>query len=192
MTTATAIATPETASTTATWELDPAHTQAEFEVKHMMFAKVRGRFSSIEGTLQLGPDGDIASSQVSASLKTASVDTGQSDRDVHLRSPDFFDAEQYPELKFESQSVAANKDGSLTVTGDLTIKDVTRSVKLAVNETGRGVDPWGNARVGFTARTTIDRRDYGLTWNQALEAGGILVGTDVKITLEVQAIQKNA
>jgi polyisoprenoid-binding protein YceI len=176
-----------TAATTTSWHIDPAHTQAEFEVKHMMFAKVRGRFATIEGQIELGSPEHPGSSSVRASIRTASIDTGTADRDAHLRSADFFNVEQYPELTFESRSVSPSTDGAFTIVGDLTIRDVTKSIKLEARETGRGVDPWGNARVGFTATTSIDRRDFGLTWNQALEAGGILVGTDVRITLEVQA-----
>jgi polyisoprenoid-binding protein YceI len=168
------------------WQLDAAHTQVGFEVKHMMFAKVRGRFTDVQGTRVVGPEGDDAESRASVVIRAASIDTGQTQRDEHLRSPDFFDAERFPELTFESRSVV--RDGEeLTIAGVLTIRDVTREVELSVVETGRGIDPWGNERVGFTATATIDRRDFGLTWNQALEAGGVLVGNEVRITIEVQA-----
>lgn len=180
-------ATSSTNTAATTWQIDPAHTQAEFEVKHMMFSKVRGRFAGLDGTISLGADGNVEASTVRATIKADTVDTGTKDRDAHLRSGDFFDVERFPELKFESRSVTAGKNGALTVVGDLTIRDVTRSVQLNVVETGRGIDPWGNSKIGFTATTSIDRRDFGLTWNQALEAGGILVGTDVRITLEIQA-----
>lgn len=171
------------------WTIDPAHTQVEFEVTHMMFAKVRGRFGTVEGNLQFPAGDDVASASVEAVIESASIDTGQAQRDEHLRSPDFFDVAAFPTLRFESRSVARIADGDLVVTGDLTIRDVTRSVELAVSESGRGPDPWGNQRRGFRATTTIDRRDFGLTWNQALETGGILVGNDVRITLEIQAIE---
>lgn len=181
-----------TAQDTTTWTIDPAHTQAEFEVKHMMFARVRGRLGVLSGTLHLAPEAEIGQSRVDVVLESASIDTGQKDRDVHLRSPDFFDVERFPELRFSSQSVVRTADGSLLVSGDLTIKDVTRPVTLSVTENGQGVDPWGQSRVGFSATTSIDRRDFGLSYNQALETGGILVGTEVRITLEVQAIQASA
>lgn len=174
--------------TSTTWQLDAAHTQVEFEVKHMMFAKVRGRFTEVDGTLVVGPEGDDSDSLASVVIRAASIDSGQAQRDEHLRSADFFDAERFPELTFESRSVTRDGD-ALRIVGELTIRDVTRAVELAVVETGRGTDPWGNERIGFTATATIDRRDFGLTWNQALEAGGILVGNDVRISLEVQAVQ---
>jgi len=179
-------ATTQAPGTQTIWQLDGAHTQVEFEVKHMMFAKVRGRFTDVQGTLVVGPEGDDAESRASVVIRAASIDTGQAQRDEHLRSPDFFDAQRFPELTFESRSVV--RDGeALLITGDLTIRDVTREVELNVVETGQGIDPWGNERVGFTAAATIDRRDFGLTWNQALETGGILVGNEVRIAIEVQA-----
>jgi polyisoprenoid-binding protein YceI len=178
-----------TAVGTTSWTIDPAHTQVEFEVKHMMFAKVRGRFRSVEGTLLLGSGSQAEASRVEAVIDSASIDTGQPQRDDHLRAPDFFDAARFPTLRFVTTSVRSNADGRLAVTGDLTIRDVTREVALDARETGRGLDPWGNERVGFAVTATIDRRDFGLTWNQALETGGILVGTDVRIILEIQAVR---
>lgn len=170
------------------WVLDPAHTQVSFTVKHMMFAKVRGRFSELEGELLLSEERP-EDSRARAVIGAGSIDTGNGDRDEHLRSGDFLDVEQFPELTFESRSVARIDDG-YAVSGDLTIRDVTRPVELDVVETGRGEDPWGQQRVGFSATTTIDRRDFGLTWNQALEAGGVLVGNDVSISIEVQATEE--
>jgi polyisoprenoid-binding protein YceI len=189
MTTATATASRD--ATAPVWQIDPAHTQTQFEVKHMMFAKVRGQFGELSGTVQFDPT-DLAASRVDAVIQSTSIETGVADRDAHLRSGDFLDVERYPELQFTSRKVTAVAEGSFAVVGDLTIRDVTREVMLAVEETGRGLDPWGNNRVGFSASTSIDRRDFGLTWNQALETGGILVGTDVKITIEVQAIEPAA
>ena len=171
------------AGTTTTWQIDPAHTEVGFEVKHMMFAKVRGRFEDVRGTITLDEEGE---SRTEVVIGAASVNTGQEQRDEHLRSGDFFDVEQFPELRFESRSVQRAGEG-LVVVGDLTIRGVTLPVELDVTETGKGLDPWGNERVGFTATTAVDRRDFGLNWNQALEAGGILVGHEVKIVLEVQA-----
>lgn len=172
------------------WALDPAHTQVSFTVKHMMFAKVRGRFTELEGEVLLAEDSP-EDSRVRAVIQARSIDTGNGERDEHLRSGDFLDVEQSPELSFESRSVERTDDG-FAVTGDLTIRDVTRAVELDVVETGRGEDPWGQQRVGFSATATIDRRDFGLTWNQALEAGGVLVGNDVKISIEAQAVEEEA
>lgn len=156
----------------------------------MMFAKVRGTFDELEGTVQVPADGELEGAGVEAVIEAASINTGQEDRDEHLRSEDFFNAEQYPELRFESRSVERVGEDELLLKGDLTIRDVTREVELEVTELGSGTDPWGNERMGFSATTEIDRRDYGLTWNQALETGGVLVGNDIKITLEVQAVDQ--
>ncbi len=175
---------------TTTWSIDPQHSEVGFEVKHMMFAKVRGRFEEVEGTVVLGAEGAIEDSRVEAEMQAGSINTGQAQRDEHLRSADFFDVEQFPTLSFRSSAISRGPDGDLMVTGELTIHGVTREVELTVNETGRGTDPWGNERIGFTAETTIDRRDFDLTWNQALETGGVLVGTEVKIGLEIQAVRQ--
>lgn len=172
-----------------TWHIDPAHTQIEFEVKHMMFAKVRGRFTGFEGTIELGSGGERPASSVEVTIESASIDTGQGQRDEHLRSADFFDVEQFPELRFKSGTVTLADNETFAVGGELTIKDVTRPIELAVSESGRGQDPWGQERVGFQATATLDRRDFGLEWNQALEAGGILVGNEVRIALEIQAVR---
>jgi polyisoprenoid-binding protein YceI len=177
------------ANVLSTWQIDPAHTQVEFEVRHMMLAKVRGRFSALTGTLRLSGSDDLEAWSAEAVIESASVSTGQAQRDEHLRSADFFDVERFPELRFESREVRRLEGDALSVKGDLTIRGVTREVELDVTESGTGVDPWGNLRVGFSATTTIDRRDYGLTWNQGLEAGGILVGNDVRIVIEAQAVQ---
>ena len=176
-------------SIVSTWTLDPAHTQVGFEVKYMMFAKVRGRFTDLEGTLTIGPSDE--ESTASVVLRAASIDTGQAQRDEHLRSPDFFDFERFPQLTFEGSGLRREGRG-LILRGDLTIRDVVRRVELDVEESGRGVDPWGNERIGFTATASIDRRDYGLTWNQALETGGVLVGNEVRIVIEVQAVQADS
>lgn len=175
-------------ATRTNWHIDPAHTQVGFEVTHMMFAKVRGRFEEVEGTVHLASGADIGASGVAVSISTASINTGQAQRDEHLRSADFFDAGRFPRMRFESRSVERSGADKLLVKGELTIRDVTRAVVLDVTETGRGIDPWGNQRAGFSATTTLDRRDYGLTWNQALEAGGILVGNEVRVTIEMQVV----
>jgi polyisoprenoid-binding protein YceI len=172
------------------WNIDPQHSEVAFEIKHMMFAKVRGRFEEVEGTVVLGPEDAIEQSRVEAVVQVGSINTSQAQRDEHLRSADFFDVERFSTLSFVSTSVRQEGPGELRVEGDLTIHGVTRRVELVAVETGRGSDPWGQERIGFSAETAIDRRDFGLTWNQALEAGGVLVGTEVKILLEIQAIRQ--
>ncbi len=174
-----------------TWKLDPAHSQVEFSAKHMMFTTVRGTIGDLEGAVKLDTE-NPESSSVEVSMAAASLDTGVQDRDNHLRSADFLNAEQYPTLTFRSKKV----EGSLSepgdtfkVVGDLTIRDVTREVVLEARYEGTGKDPWGGTRSGFSATTRIDRRDFGLTWNQALETGGVLVGNEVKIDLSVQAVK---
>lgn len=185
------IATQTRGTTATTWSIDPTHSEVGFEIAHMMFAKVRGRFEEMVGTVRLGPEGAVEESSVEAAIQVASISTGQAQRDEHLRSADFFDAERFPTLSFRSTGVRDLGDGELAVTGELTIHGVTKEVELAVTETGRGTDPWGNERIGFSATTAVDRRDFGLTWNQALEAGGILVGTEVRIRLEIQAVRQD-
>lgn len=175
--------------TATTWQIDPAHTQVEFTVKHMMFSKIRGRFEKVDGSLRFDPDGDLGDAGVRVTIDAASIDTGQEDRDEHLRSADFLAAEEFPELTFESTSVEGGRDDEFTIAGDLTIRGVTRRVELDAELSGIATDPWGNERIAFSASTTIDRRDFDLTWNQALETGGVLVGHEVKISIEVQATQ---
>ena len=172
-----------------TWTIDPAHTQIEFAVKHMMFTTVRGQFSDFEGTVELHGD-NPGDSSVSVAIQTESIDTGVSDRDDHLRSADFFDVENHPQIVFESKRVSGPIDegGDFEVIGDLTIRGVTKEVTLSATFDGTGTDPWGGTRAGFTAETAIDRRDFDLTWNQALETGGVLVGHAVKISLQGQAV----
>jgi polyisoprenoid-binding protein YceI len=174
-----------------TWQIDPAHSSVEFAVKHMMFTTVRGRFKDVKGTIEADEQNPDRSS-VSVEIGTASIDTGVADRDAHLRSPDFLDVEHYPTLTFSSKRIegAMDKEGaSFRVVGDLTIHGTTGEVTLDCVFEGRGQDPWGGERAGAHAKTRIDRRDWGLTWNQALEAGGILVGHEVRIEIEVQAVK---
>jgi polyisoprenoid-binding protein YceI len=175
---------------TTTWNLDATHSQIEFSVKHMMFTTVRGRFADVEGTITLDAAAPARSS-VEVTIGTASVDTRVEARDAHLRSEDFFHAEAHPAITFRSRRVEGSpgKAGdAFKVVGDLTIRGVTREVVLDAVFEGTGTDPWGNTRSGFSAATAIDRRDFGLTWNQGLEAGGVLVGHQVKIELQVQAV----
>jgi polyisoprenoid-binding protein YceI len=183
----TTLATPQTATTT--WNLDPAHSVAEFKVKHMMISNVKGQFAKVSGTLTLD-DSDLAKSHVEAVIEAASIETRDAQRDTHLKSPDFFDAEKFPTLNFKSTRISQVRDGELSVEGDLTIRGVTRKVLFSVEgPTPPAKDPWGNTRVAVSATTKINRKDFGLTWNAALETGGILVGDEVTITLDVQFVK---
>jgi polyisoprenoid-binding protein YceI len=184
-------ATAEVITTTQTsgrnaWKLDPAHTLVEFSAKHLMITTVKGRITDIEGTIY-SDEKDPKNSSVEAILKAASLDTRTDQRDQHLRSTDFLDVEKYPEIKFRSTRIEGDKQ-SFKVTGDLTIRDVTKPITLDVAFEGRTRDPWGGERIGFSASGKIDRRDFGLTWNQALETGGVVVGNDIKISLEIEAV----
>ena len=172
-----------------TWKLDPAHSSAEFKVKHMMISNVKGRFSGLSGTL-LEHATDASLSSIEASVDVSTVSTGDPQRDGHLKSADFFDVEKYPAMTFKSTGVVHKGEEEYAVTGDLTIHGVTKSVTLAVEgPSAPAKDPWGNTRIGLSATTKINRKDFGLNWNAALETGGILVGEDVHITLDVQFIK---
>jgi polyisoprenoid-binding protein YceI len=171
-----------TQNTTA-WKIDSAHSSVEFSVRHMKIATVRGHFGAVNGTVTID-ENDPSASTVEVSIPTATVDTRQEQRDAHLRSPDFFDTEKYPEMTFRSTRVERNGD-AYKVTGDLTIRGVTREVTLDVTDEGRGKGMEGEARAAFRAVTKVDRREFGLTWNQALEAGGFLVDNDIRITIDV-------
>ena len=165
--------------TPGTWTLDPAHTSAAFTVRHAGISKARGQFTDIEGSLEVGEGGENLA--FNTSLKTASINTAQPDRDNHLRSGDFFDAEKFPEITFTSTKVEGYK-----LIGDLTIRDITKSVELDFTYEGAATDPFGVYRSGFTGETTISRKEFGLTWNAALEAGGVMVGDNVKILIEAE------
>jgi len=184
--TATAEKAPAAGTRTA-WKLDPAHTAVEFSAKHLMISTVKGRITDIEGTIYTD-EKNPRNSSVEVTLKAASLDTRTDQRDQHLRSADFLDVEKYPEISFRSTRIEGDKD-SFKLTGDLTIRDVTKPITLDVEFEGTGKDPWGGERVGFSAKGKFDRRDFGLTWNQALETGGVVVGNDIKISLEVEAIK---
>jgi polyisoprenoid-binding protein YceI len=184
MTTSTA-----TLAAVSTWNIDPAHSVAEFKVKHMMISNVKGQFTGVSGKLTLD-DADVTKSSVEATIDAASISTGEKDRDTHLKSADFFDAEKFPTLNFKSTKITRAGDDELLAEGELTIHGVTRKTVFAVEgPTAPGKDPWGNTRIGIAATTKINRKDFGLTWNAALETGGILVGEEVTITLEVQFIK---
>lgn len=172
----------------AQWNIDPAHTSIDFVVKHMMVTNVRGTFSDVSGVINFDP-ASPADSSVEVAIATSSVNTGTADRDGHLRSADFFESEAYPNMTFKSTNVEMTGENAAKITGDLTIRDVTKEIVLDAEFIGSGVSPFGDTRAGFEATTKINREDFGLTWNQALEAGGVLVGKDVKIMLDVQAVQ---
>jgi len=177
----------ETATTT--WNIDPVHSTAEFKVKHMMISNVKGQFTGISGVFKLD-EGDLTNSRIEAAIEAASINTREADRDAHLKSADFLDVEKFPRLTFVSTSIRRTATHELELHGDLTIHGVTRNVVFAVEgPTPQVNDPWGNTRIGFSAHTKINRKDFGLTWNTALEAGGILVGEEVTITLDVEAVK---
>ena len=176
-----------------TWELDPAHSSVEFSVKHMMMTTVRGRFRSVRATLKGDRDHpDVAG--VEATIDVATLDTGVADRDAHLRGPDFFDAERYPRITFRSTRIEGDppkKEGDrFRVAGELVIRDSEMEVVLDCEYQGRGTDPWGKTRAGFHFRTELDRREWGLKWNQALETGGVLVANTVRVEGEVQFVRQ--
>lgn len=168
-----------------TYALDPMHSSASFVARHLMISKVRGSFERLSGSIVIADEPERSSAEVV--IDATSVTTGVGDRDAHLRSPDFFDVERYPSLSFRSTAVAAAAEGHWAVTGELTIREITRPVVLDVVFDGAVRSPWGDARIAFTASTEIDREDWGLTWNQALEAGGVVVGKTVRIEIEVEA-----
>jgi polyisoprenoid-binding protein YceI len=183
------LATPEITAATSTWKIDPVHSVAEFKVKHMMIANVKGQFTGVSGALSLD-ESDLTLSRIEATIDAASINTREPQRDTHLKSPDFFDVEKFPTLLFKSTHLSRNADGELQVAGELTIHGVTRSVTFEVEGPTPPVkDPWGNTRVGLSATTKINRKDFGLTWNAALETGGIMVGEEVTITLEVEFVK---
>src|SRR5580693_2293786 len=170
------------------WNIDASHSTAEFSVRHLMITNVKGRFSKLTGSADFDPAHPDGGS-FEATIDTASVDTRDEKRDAHLRSADFFDVEKFPTIAFKSKKVAKSDDG-YSATGDLTIHGVTKEVTLEIEELSKaGKDPWGNTRVGASAHTKINRKDFGLGWNQALETGGVLVGEQVKISLEVSMVQ---
>lgn len=180
------------ASQVTTWQLDPTHSSVEFAVKHMMMTTVRGRFKDLAATLT-GDRDQPEQAAVEATIQTASIDTGVADRDGHLRSADFFDADNHPQITFRSTKVenAPKNDGDrFRVTGQLTIRGSAMDVVLDCEYLGRGTDPWGKTRAGFSFRTEIDRREWGLKWNQAIETGGVLVANKVRIEGEVQFVRQ--
>jgi polyisoprenoid-binding protein YceI len=185
------LATPQTTATAnpTTWNIDTAHSVAEFKVKHMMISNVKGQFAKVTGVLSLD-ESDLTESRVEVLIEAASIETRDAQRDAHLKSADFFDVEKFPTLSFKSTRIGLVRDGELAVEGDLTIRGVTRTVLFSVEgPTPPTRDPWGNTRVAVSATTKINRKDFGLTWNTALETGGILVGDEVTIALDVEFVK---
>jgi polyisoprenoid-binding protein YceI len=172
-----------------TWQLDPTHSSASFGVKHMMVANVRGKFDTFDIEAQIDEQ-DLSKSQATVTLDVASIDTGLADRDVHIKGADFFDAEQYPELVFTTKRIEP-KGEDVTIVGDLTIKGVTKEVRLAGEVSGPVEDPWGKRRIGISAEGKIDRRDWGLEWNVPLGGTGVLVGNQVKLSFDAELVKQN-
>ena len=182
--------TTATALPTGTWNIDPAHSKVGFAVKHMGIATVRGEFTEFEGTLEIAED--LSSAKAYGTVKATSVDTNEPQRDDHLRSPDFFDVAQYPELRFESTSVEALDDEEFRITGKLTIHGVTNDVVLHADFQGTDIDPWGNERVGLEVTGQLSRGDYGMKFNQALGSGNMLVADKIKLALDISAVKQSA
>ena len=176
---------------TERWQIDSSHSSIQFTVRHLVIAKVRGQFSRWTAAVE-APGGDFAQGSLDVVIDAASIDTGVADRDAHLRSADFFDVEQFPEVTFKSTRVTRTGDDRLRVDGALTIKGVAREVALDVEVLGQARDPWGNERAAFSATTSIDRREFGLTWNQVLDAGGVMVGDRIEIAIDVEAVRQVA
>jgi polyisoprenoid-binding protein YceI len=176
-------------SNITTWNIDPTHAEIGFAVRHLMLSTVRGRFGAPTGTVEFNEQ-DPSASKVDVTIDVTSIDTRQEMRDNHLRSADFFDVATYPNIRFVSRKIDGDVQGDFTIVGDLTIRGVTKEVKLEASLQGRGIDPWGNERMGFEARGKINRGDFGLTWNQALETGGVVVSEEVKLSLDVEIVKQ--
>jgi polyisoprenoid-binding protein YceI len=189
------MSTTTTTTTTATpalttWKVDPSHSHLEFGVRHLMISTVKGRFGVLEGTVRTD-EANPAKADVNVTIDAASIDTREAQRDAHLKSADFFDVAAFPTLTFTGGRVTEASGDRFKLTGDLTIHGVTREVTLDVTTEGRGKDPWGGDRAGYSAHTKIKRSDFGLTWNQLLEAGGFAVGDEVKISLDVELVKSS-
>ena len=175
-------------ATQAPWQIDTAHTEVEFSVRHLMLSNVKGRFGQIAGMVAFDESGNVLEA-LDVRIPVATIDTRMDQRDAHLRSPDFFDAEKYPVISFTGRRVRGSLNDAFKLVGDLTLHGVMREVVLDVTLEGSGTDPWGNERRGYSATGKIDRRDFGLTWNQALETGGVAVGHEVKITINTEIMR---
>jgi len=170
----------------STWNIDVSHTNLGFTIRHMMVSKVRGNFTDFEGKIEGDPE-DLATSKVSFKVDMNSINTNSEDRDNHLRSPDFFETEKYPAMTFNSTKIVKTSEDEFDLIGDLTIKDVTKEVTFKTEYEGKATNPWGQPVVGFTVEGEVDRKEFGLTWNQALETGGFMVGDKIKIVIELEA-----
>lgn len=175
------------ASAADVYNIDPSHSEVSFQIRHMV-SQVRGRFNDFKGTVNLDP-ANLAKSSVEFRVKAASIDTAMPDRDKHLRAADFFDVEKYPEITFKSTSIKPTGKDAYAVTGDFTMRGVTKKITLPVTFLGSAKDPWGNERAGFETATTLDRKAYGMNWNTALDNGGVILGDDVKIAINLEAIK---
>jgi polyisoprenoid-binding protein YceI len=176
-----------TATQLTTYTIDPIHSSVEFSVRHLMLSKVRGAFRGISGTVALGA-GSLVPTAVSAEIAADSIDTREAQRDGHLKSPDFFHVEKFPHIRFVSTAITPGSGDTFTIAGTLEILGVTQPVTLAAEAVGRTTDPWGNDRVGYEAKVRINRKDFGLTYNQALETGGVMVGENIDIELQIEAV----
>jgi polyisoprenoid-binding protein YceI len=174
---------------TSTWQLDASHSSIGFSVKHLMIATVKGSFGKYDVSFS-GDEDNLSKATVTAKIETASINTGNDQRDGHLRSPDFFDAEKFPEITFTGTKIIGNAFGDFKLVGDLTIRGVTKEITLDATFEGRAKDPWGNARLGYAAKGKINRSEFGLSWNQALEAGGVVVSDEVKISIDASFVRK--
>ena len=177
--------------TAAPWQIDSAHTEIEFSARHLMISNVKGRFSNPVGTVRVDPD-TTSGVELSVTFPVATIDTRNEQRDAHLRSADFFDAEKFPEITFKGKRVQGPITGEFKLIGDLTIRGVTREVTLDVTSEGTGSDPWGNDRLGFSATGAVDRKEFGLVWNQLLETGGVAVGDIIKIVINTELMRPKA
>jgi polyisoprenoid-binding protein YceI len=176
-------------ATRTTWKIDAAHSHVEFAVRHLMITTVRGRFGGVQGTVTTD-ETDPAKSAVDVTIDAATIDTREAQRDAHLKSADFFDVEQHPAITFTSTGVSHVKGDTFKLAGNLTMHGVTKEVTLDVTSEGRGKDPWGGERAGYSATTKVNRSDFGLTWNQVLETGGIAVGDEIKISLDLELVKQ--
>ena len=173
------------------WNIDPAHSNVEFSVRHLMISTVKGRFSEFTGVV-VADASDLSDFALDVTIQTASIDTRQPDRDTHLKSADFFDVAKYPTIVFKGSHITGDHMSEFELHGNLTMHGVTKPIYLEVTAEGQGKDPWGNERLGYSAKGKIDRRDFGLTWNQALEAGGVAVGHEVKISIDLELVKAAA
>lgn len=175
--------------TVSKWKVDPSHSSIEFSVRHMMITNVKGSFNEFSASIEADPS-DLTTAAIEFSVNVASIDTRNKDRDAHLTSADFFNIESYPNISFKSTNILKTDEGEYAVTGDLTINDVTRSETFTAIFEGQGKDPWGNEVVGFSGEGKINRSDYGLTWNAALETGGVLIGDAIKFSIQIEATKE--